>query len=57
MTIAETRNEVKKLISEHHVYGAEAVVKALVRASKSEPYLDENALVKLVHSAFRREDE
>lgn len=57
MTIAATDNEVKKLIDEHHVYGAEVVINALVRASKGEPYLNETALVQLIHSAFRREEE
>lgn len=46
---------IRQLIQKYHVYGAEVVINALVRATKDEPYLDEKALVKLFEYAYNRE--
>lgn len=57
MTIAGTDKAVRDLIKEHHVYGAETVVNALVRATIDEPYMGEDMLIRLVHKAYEREEE
>lgn len=54
MTIAATDREIKGLIDDHHVYGAETVINALVRASANQPYLNEEAMIILVKNAFER---
>ena len=53
MTIAETDRTIKELIKEHHVYGAEAVINALVRASQDEPYLDEGVYILMIQNAYK----
>ncbi len=57
MTIAATDREVKELIDKHHVYGAEVVINALVRASAKEPYLNEDFIIKMIKFAFDRLNE
>lgn len=54
MTIAQTEKEIKGLVKEHHIYGAETIINALVRSSKDISYLDEETIVKMVKSAFER---
>lgn len=56
MEIATTDREIGELIYRHHVYGAEAVINALVRAAKKEPYLDKYAVLRMVERAFDREE-
>ena len=56
MTIAETDNQIKGIIKQWHVYGAEAIIGALVRACKNEPYLQGEDLYKLLDSALSRLD-
>lgn len=56
MTIAETDNQIKGVITQWHVYGAEAIVGALVRACKNEPYLQSDDLHKLLDDALARLD-
>lgn len=46
---------IRQLIQKYHVYGAEVIINALVRATKDEPYLDEKALVKFFEYAYDRE--
>ena len=48
MTIAATDREVRNLIREHHIVGAEAVVNALARATKEEKYLDREAIIRML---------
>ena len=45
--------EVKDLISNYHVYGAEVLLNALVRASVNEPYLRQEDLVRILMHAGR----
>ena len=56
MTIAGTDRAVRELIKEHHVYGAETVINALVRATTDELYLGEDVLIRLIHKAYEREE-
>jgi len=56
MTIASTDKEVKELINDHHIYGLENIINAVVRACKDEPYVNEDYLIKLVKSAYEREE-
>ena len=56
MTIAGTDKAGRDLIKEHHVYGAETVVNALVRATTDELYLGEDVLIRLIHKAYEREE-
>ena len=55
MTIAETDREIRELIQKHHVYGAEAVINALVRAAATEPYLTNYEILKILNNALERE--
>lgn len=52
MTIAETDREVKDLVEKHHVYGAETIINALVRACDKKPYLGRAELIKLIDNAY-----
>lgn len=56
MTIAGTDRAVRELIKEHHVYGAETVINALVRATTDELYLGEDVLIRMIHDAYVREE-
>lgn len=54
MTIASTDREIRELIHEKHVVGAEAVMNALVRACDGQPFLGRDYLHELLDQAFRR---
>ena len=53
MTIFQTSKEIIDLVNKYHVYGAECVINALVESTVKEPYLDEDAIIKMVHKAFK----
>lgn len=55
MTIAETDREIRELIQEKHICGADAIINALVRAAQTEPYLTKDAIKKMLDHAFERE--
>ena len=57
MTIANCEPEIRDIIQEHHVVGAEAIINALVRATKNERYLQIEDLIRLMIRANRRENE
>lgn len=57
MTIAQLDKEIKPIIDDHHVYGAECIINALVRACDGKQYLDEDELHKLLSDAFKRKKE
>ena len=44
MTISQLDKELKQIIDDHSVYGAECIINALVRACDGKQYLDEYAL-------------
>ena len=52
MTIAAANNEIKELINKHHVYGAEVLINALVRACDGTDYLSRAEVLKLLDSAY-----
>ena len=54
MTIAALDPEIKGVISKHSVYGAEAVVNALVRACDGHQYLQREDLIELLDNAYKR---
>lgn len=54
MTIASADREIRELIHENHVVGAEAVMNALVRACDGQPYLGREYLNELLDQAYRR---
>lgn len=54
MTIASTDKEIKELINEHHVYAVETIINAVVRNCNNETYVDEDYIIKLVKSAYKR---
>jgi hypothetical protein len=56
MTIASTDKEINELINDHHIYGLESIINAVVRACKDEPYVNEDYIIKLVKSAYDREE-
>ena len=55
MKICELDKEISSIIKEYHVYGAECVINALVRACDGENYLNAQSLHTLIESAFDRE--
>ena len=55
MTIAETDRQVRELIREKHISGAQTIINALVRAAQTEPYLTKAAIIKMLDHAFERE--
>ena len=54
MTIASSSREVKELIQNHHVYGAEAVINAVVFGSIGEAYIDKEVLKRMIDKAYER---
>ena len=54
MTIAQLDKELKQIIDDHSVYGAECIINALVRASNDNKWLTEDELHKLISDAFIR---
>lgn len=57
MKICEIDREVKGVITEHSVYGCEAIMNAIARASKSDRWLTASALHALLDAAITREME
>ncbi len=47
---------IRRLIEKYHVYGAECVVNALVRATADELYLDPDAISRMFTYAYKREE-
>lgn len=56
MEIVTADREIGELIDRHHVYGAETVINALVRAAKRQPYLGQYEIQCMVEQAFKREE-
>lgn len=54
MTIAATGNEIKGVIDQWSVYGAEAIIGSLVLACKNKPYLKPEDLHRLIDNAVER---
>lgn len=57
MTIAGAENEIRGLVNDHSVVGAEAVINGLVRSCSGKQYLTEDALIAMIKIAFNREKE
>lgn len=57
MTIAALGMTIGSIIKEWHVYGLEALINAIVRASINEPYIDAEYIKKLVDTAYKREEQ
>lgn len=55
MTISQLDKELKQIIDEHSVYGAECIINALVRACDGKQYLDEYALHLLIKLSYEHE--
>ena len=53
MTIFSTEKEIRELIDEKHVVGAEAVINALVSACVGQPWLDRTAIDRMLDAAYR----
>lgn len=56
LTIARLDREFTALIDMHHVYGAESIVNALVRATKGHPYLTKDDVFMLFYKAYQMEE-
>ncbi len=56
MTIAETDKQIKGVIDQWSVYGAEAIMQALVRATRKHPYLQPDDLHRLLDSVVNHEE-
>ena len=57
MKICEIDREVKGVITEHSVYGCEAIMNAVARAAKHDRWLTASALHALLDAAITREME
>lgn len=57
MTIRELDPTIKEVIENWHVYGAESVINALVRACKNQQYLGAEALHSMLECAIQHEIE
>lgn len=57
MTIASAGEDIRELIDKHHVYGAEAVINALMRACEGRDYLTADDIKKLIENYERRRKE
>ena len=57
MTIAELDKELKVVIEEHSVYGAQAIINALVWSCKGKQYLEPSVLHALIEKAVIRDVE
>ena len=55
MTISQLDKELKQIIDDHSVYGAECIINALVRACDGKQYLDESALHLMLKLSFEHE--
>lgn len=55
MTISQLDKELKQIIDDHSVYGAECIINALVRACDGKQYLDEYALHLMLKLSFEHE--
>lgn len=53
MTISSAHKEIKEIIREYHVYGAEAVINALLYACDGNPYLTREDLLKLIDNGYK----
>lgn len=53
VTIFSTEKEIRELIDEKHVIGAEAVINALVSACAGQPWLDRAAIDRMLDAAYR----
>ena len=56
MKICEIDREVKGVITEHSVYGCEAIMNAIARSAKHDRWLTASALHALLDAAITRED-
>lgn len=54
MTIAGTEKEIRGIIDQHSVYGAETVINGLVRSCIGKQYLGEDELIKMIKFAFKQ---
>lgn len=54
VTIAQLDTELRRVIERHHVYGAEAIINALIRACEGRDYLSREYVIKLVNAAYKR---
>ena len=52
MKISQLDHELKQIVNEYGVFGAESIINALVRACKDEPYLSEQVLKAFIVSAY-----
>jgi len=47
--------EIRGMLEQYHVYGAECIINALARAALNETYLDGNVLGRMMEIAYDRE--
>lgn len=53
--LAKTCRDVKDVIREHRVYGAESVIRSIVNVNE-DPYLTREEMIKIVNDAFDDRD-
>lgn len=52
LTISSLEQEIRGIIVKYHVYGAECIVKSLVRACQDQKYLTRGALHELIEAGY-----
>lgn len=55
MTIMQLDGEIKSVIDKHHVYGAECILYALVRACSGQPYLEGDDIQRILKDVINHE--
>lgn len=57
MTISELDKSLREVVERYHVYGAESIINALIRACEGRDYLSREYVIKLVNAAYRHMEE
>lgn len=57
MTISQLDKELKSIIDNYHVYGAECILHSLIRACKDERYLGADEIRHILETVIKREQE
>lgn len=57
VSIATLDHTMQGIVAHHSVYGVECVINSLVRAIHDRPYLDREALIRMLDHALKNEKE
>lgn len=57
VSIAMLDHTMQGIVDRHHVYGVECVINSLVRAIHGKPYLDRDAIIRMLDHALKNDKE